>query len=556
MRRSLFALAAAAAALIPATAAQAAEGDIIVQREPGLDRSEQRELRRDAGVKLVTELSLDRTEVVEPKDGDVAEALAELRADENVVYAEPDVTMHIAAAAPNDNYWNLLWGLSAPSDADIDAPEAWDTSFGDGVTVAVVDTGITADHEDLAGQITGNPGEIPGNALDDDGNGYTDDTAGWDFVAPGDNDPDDTHVDDDGYPVGHGTHVSGTIAAIRDNNKGVAGVAPKAKILPLRALDEHGDGDVSEIADAFDYAGELGVPIVNASLGGGYSTTIRNAIAAHPDTLYVVAAGNDAKNADTYAGAYPCALTLDNVLCVGSSNSSDLRSGFSNYGLRSVDLFAPGSSIVSTTNDPMYPYASLSGTSMASPHVAGAAALALAARPGATAPELKAAIEVSVDAKPALSGLSVTGGRLNADNAVAAINGPLPTPTPTPTATPTPPVVTPPPVDPPAPVLPPAPTPVPGPTLSNVTVGGTLLTKRGKLKVRFTLSQPATVRFKITKRGSKRALSAWTKKARAGANSLTITRRLPTGQLLKRGSYTLSVSLNATASNSRSIRVG
>jgi subtilisin family serine protease len=540
MRRLLLA-ALAAALLVPCTAARAGEGDIIVKREPGLDRSERRELRQDAGVKLVAELGLERTELVEPKDGDVAEALAELRADDDIVYAEPDQTMRIARV-PNDNLWSWLWGLSAPSDADIDAPEAWDSTLGDGVTVAVVDTGITADHEDLAGQIAVNPNEIAANGIDDDDNGYADDVTGWDF-ADGDGDPDDTHVDEFGWPIGHGTHVSGTIAAIGDNNRGVVGVAPKAKIVPLRALDDDGSGYTVDIAAAFDYAGKLGVPIVNASLGGPKSDHIGDAIAAHPGTLYVVAAGNDGANADTDPDAYPCALKLANILCVGSSTSTDSRSAFSNYGLTSVDLFAPGSGILSTVNDAPTAYAMLSGTSMASPHVAGTAALALAANPGATAAQLKAALMVSVDPKPAFAGLSVTGGRLNAATAATAINGPLATPTPEPTPEPTPqaPVVTPPPVAVTPPVATPVPTPVPGPALSNVTVRGSLVKRNGRLLVRFSLSQPATIRFSIARRGTTRRLSAWTVNARAGVNRFTIRRRLPTGKTLKPGAYKVSV---------------
>ncbi len=548
MRRSLFALA-AAAAFLPATAARAAEGDIIVQREPGLDSKEIRELRNDAGVKLVTELGIERVELVEPKNGDVAGALAELRADEDVIYAEPDRIMRVALT-PNDYWWLDLWALSNPGDTDIDAPEAWDRSLGTGVAVAVADTGISSAHEDLVGQTTGNPDEVPGNGIDDDGNGKIDDSAGWDFVS-------DDSIPQDGH--GHGTHVSGTIAAAGANSVGLIGVAPKAKVLPLRVLDNTGSGLASGIAAAFDYAGDLGVRIVNASLGGRKSDLIESAIAAHPNTLYVVAAGNDSQNADSYDEAFPCALKLDNVLCVGASDDSDVRASFSNYGPTNVDLFAPGVGILSSWWTSPLAYAELDGTSMAAPHVAGAAALALATRPGATAWDLKQALMISVDAKASLSGLAVTGGRLNADRAVTAVNGPLPTPTPEPT--PQPPIATPtPPPAPPAPVVPVV-TPTPTPTITPPTylfdmkIRGSLRTKRSKLKVRFSLSQPATVRFAIAKRGSRRTLSAWTKKARAGANSVTIKRRLPTRKTLKPGVYSLSVGLNATATSSRSIRV-
>ena len=176
------------------------------------------------------------------------------------------------------------------------------------------------------------------NGVDDDGNGYVDDWHGWDFVAeypsigvsegdstPGpDNDPQDNH--------GHGTHVAGTIAAQRDNNEGIAGVAPGAKIMPLRALGANGRGTSLAIAEAFDYAGKMGLRVVNASLGGpGLDQTQLAAVQAHPNTLYVIAAGNDNVNND--ATPYgPCALPAANIMCVGASDENDRRASFSNYG--------------------------------------------------------------------------------------------------------------------------------------------------------------------------------------------------------------------------------
>jgi len=567
MRRSLFALTAALTLVLSSTA-QAADGDIIVQRESGLDSSERRELRADAGVTLVETLTLPRTELVDPRDGDVAEALAELRADENVVYAEPDRRVR---AATNDFYWTSLWALSNSNDADIDGPEAWLRSVGTGVTVAVVDTGINAAHEDLGAQIVGT--EQLSDGFDDDGNGFIDDVAGWDFVGPGlgNNEPLDGN--------GHGTHVAGTIAATGSNGAGVIGVAPESKILPLRALDEHGDGYTSDVAQAFDYAGNNGVRIVNASLGGAESaTTLQNVIAAHPDTLYVIAAGNSNANNDVPAEAsYPCAFPEANVLCVGATTHLDEKASFSSYGATTVDLSAPGVGILSAWHTSPTAYAIKQGTSMAAPHVAGAAALALAAAPGASTADLKSALMSSVDMKPALAGQSVTCGRLNADAAVAAITGqgtaaepcPEPPAAPTPTPTPTPPVATPTPT---APVAPPTPdppadatpaplSPTPGPTttpdtyLFDVTVGGSLATQRSKLRVRYALSRGADVHFTIARRGSKRPLASWTRHGRAGTNSTVITRRLPTGLKLKPGRYTLAVSLNANATTLRSLRV-
>ena len=545
-------LAAALFLVLPASA-RAADGDIIVQRAPGLDGAERQALRADAGVKLVETLPLERTELVSASDP--AKALTALRADDDVVYAEPDRRVH-ATRTMDDPYFDSLWalqnlgqtvfGVPGAAGADIDATLAWDQSEGAGVTVGVVDTGVRTDHVDLANQIAANAAELNGTpGVDDDHNHYVDDVQGWDWV-------DNDNVAQDGH--GHGTHVSGTIAAEGENNFGVVGVAPLAKILPLRVLDDAGSGWMSDIAAAFDYAGDAGVRIVNASLGGGYSQAIEDAVAAHPSTLYVVAAGNDAADSDTAGDAYPCALPEANLICVGASDNQDAIADFSNYGDTSVDLFAPGVGIYSTFNTSTSSYHYLDGTSMASPHVAGVAALALSKRPGATTAFLRWALLSSVDRVPAMAGESVTGGRLNANSAVTAIEGTEPVPTPTPT--PEPPAPTPvPPVAPPTPVPPPPALPEAGPALTKLTVGGSLRTKAGKLRVSFQLSRSAWVRFTIQAKGSKRVVATWSKLARPGANAYVLKRTLPSGTKLKHGSYTLAVAVSPTASSSKVIRV-
>lgn len=545
----------AALVLAAPSAAQAGEGDIIVLREPG---SSAREIREDAGVRIVKALPVERAELVKPRDGDVADAVAELRADEDVVLAEPDRPVAIdSLAVPNDAFFLSLWGLP-----DSMVPAAWTTATGVNVTVGVVDTGVRADHLDLAGQLTGNPRELGGgretNGVDDDGNGFIDDFRGWDFVT-GDNLPQDGN--------GHGTHVTGTIAALADNGRGVAGVAPGAKVVPLRALDENGKGFMSTIASALDYAGELGLPIVNASLSGGYTNFLERVVAEHPNTLYVVAAGNSNRNNDDPAlASYPCALPQANVLCVAAHDRNGRRASFSNSGATSVDLSAPGVDVMSTWHSSPNAYATTEGTSMASPHVAGAAALVLSARPGVTAAQLKWALMSSANVTPALTGTTVTGGRLDAAAAVVAIAGTLPVEAP-PTETPTPtpeepvsPVTPPPPVD----TAPPAPqaTPVPTPTepaavrLSDVNVGGSLKGAKGKLRVTFKLTRSATVRFAVHAKGKSKPLATWTEQAHRGGNLYTLTRKLPNGKTLKRGAYTLSVSLSASAkASSTPIRV-
>jgi subtilisin family serine protease len=519
--------------------ARAEAADIIVKRTPGLSKNERADVRNHAKVKLVDTLSLPDTEVVSAKNPNAA--LAVLNADPDVAYAELDRPIGVLS---NDPLFSSQWGLQNTGQfgglpgKDMSVPDAWQTSTGLGVTVAVVDTGVDGDVADLAGQLTGNPNDIPDNGADDDGNGYVDDTQGWDFIDD-DNEPEDEND--------HGTHVTGTIAALADNGIGVAGVAPGAQVLALRALDAAGSGSDSTIAEAFDYAGEQGVRIVNASLGGiGGSQTLTDAMAAHPNTLYVVAAGNSGLNTDVYAFA-PCTSPAPNVLCVGASDDRDARAWFSNYGAHTVDVFAPGVQIDSTWRGGGYRF--LNGTSMAAPHVAGEAALALAADPIASTAQLKAAVIASADPVSGLSAVSVAGGRADAAEAVseiATIPEPTPTPTPTPTETPVP-TATPTPEVPevgapsPTPVATATATPVALPVIRALKLSGRLLRRSGRIQATFTVSRTAPVRISVMRTGeAKKAAASWSLSAHAGANTLRLTRKLR-GRTLARGRYTLTV---------------
>jgi thermitase len=402
-----------AALVVPSAAAAEDDGPdrIVVKRRTGLTAAERADIRQDAGVTLEATLPLTGVEVVLPKDGDGDRALAELRADPDVRWAEGDELRQSAA----DPLAGLLWGLSNTGrrvggysgtvDADIDAPEAWTVTRGAGATVAVVDTGIDAGHPDLAARTM----------------------AGYDWV---DDDADPTDAN------GHGTHVAGTIAA-SENGVGVVGVAPEARVIPLRVLNANGSGWMSDVAAAFAWAGDHGVRVVNASLGAaGATLTEQQAIREHPGTLYVVAAGNDGVDVDT-TPRYPCAYPEPNVLCVGATTSRDTLAYFSNTGAAGVDLFAPGVGIVSDWPRSLASrfdadfevgngYELLQGTSMATPHVAGAAALVAAAHPDYSAAQIKAALMNTADAVPALAGKAVVGGRLNA---AAALGAPAPAPT-------------------------------------------------------------------------------------------------------------------------------
>jgi thermitase len=204
---------------------------------------------------------------------------------------------------------------------------------------------VLTTHPDFAGQLA-TTADIPANGVDDDANGFIDDSNGWDFVRE-DNDPNLEDGDN-----AHGTHVAGIIAAAK-NDIFTVGTAPQAKVLPLRVLNgPNATGNWSDITDAFVYAGKMGIPIVNASLGGGgVVESVRDAVALYPNTLYVVAAGNNGKWLNPDFVYYPCDAPSQNVMCVGATDATDTRASFSNFSKVSVDVFAPGQGIVSLLAD-------------------------------------------------------------------------------------------------------------------------------------------------------------------------------------------------------------
>jgi subtilisin family serine protease len=317
----------------------------------------------------------------------------------DVVAAGPNRTYELYAT-PNDTLYPELWGLDA-----IGAPLAWDVTQGsNAVVVAVVDTGADVTHPDLDANIWTNSGEVA-NGLDDDTNGLVDDLKGWDF-ASGDANVSDTN--------GHGTHVSGTIGAEGDNAAGVTGVNWRVKVMPLRT----GNGTLSGLAieQAFRYACAEGAQVVNGSFGSpSPDPFVRDAIEDCPGTLFVFAAGNESTNNDAQP-RYPCNYPVENVVCVAASEEDDTLAPFSNYGTTNVDLAAPGAAILSTIPGGLFD--EFFGTSMASPHVAGAAALVLSHRPALTPIELKNTLLLSVDKTSAYSGSVKTGGRLNVARAL------------------------------------------------------------------------------------------------------------------------------------------
>jgi subtilisin family serine protease len=357
------------------------------------------------------------------------ETLVNLQPSRQIELVQPNAKI-TTNAIPNDPSFPKLYALNNSGqtggkfDADIDAPEAWDYTTGTGQTVvAVIDTGVDYNHDDLRANIWVNSGEIAGNGLDDDGNGYIDDLHGYDFANNDSNPMDDN---------GHGTHVSGTIGAVGDNSLGVVGVNWHTKIMALKFLDESGSGYLSNAIRALDYAVANGARLSNNSWGGGgYEATLGMAIARASSVghIFVAAAGNSASNNDVTA-SYPASYAYDNVVAVAATDQNDNLASFSNYGASTVDIAAPGVSIYSTL--PGNSYGSYSGTSMATPQVAGALSLYLDANPSATASQAITALYQSADAILSLSNRVAGSRRLNIGN---MLKGSAPTTNPTPPPT-------------------------------------------------------------------------------------------------------------------------
>lgn len=383
------------------------------------------------------------------KPGEEAKVIQRLLQDDSVAYAEPNFIYHTALyhrgylpesisddpQLPNDESFGVLWGLNNTGqedsggvagvvDADIDAPEAWAQGFqgSKDIVVAIIDTGSDYTHPDLVENAWLNEGETgtyedeDGNTInratdviDNDGNGYVDDVHGWDFVND-DNDPMDDHD--------HGTHVSGTIGAVGNNEIGVSGVTWHVRIMGVKFLSSTGSGSLDDAVSAIEYADKMGAKVYNNSWGGGgFSQALLDVITATHTSggVFVAAAGNSSNNNDANP-SYPASYDVPNMVAVSATDNSDNMTSWSSFGRNTVHVAAPGNNIYSTT--PKDTYQTMSGTSMATPHVVGLVALLWGAHPELTNLEVKERIIKSTEEKRGLIRKVASGGRINADYAL------------------------------------------------------------------------------------------------------------------------------------------
>jgi subtilisin family serine protease len=348
---------------------------VIVEWAAGASPTERRATRAEADVEYAHDLGTRRFQLVETEPGQTPrEAVRELEANPNVIHAERDGYYHLDSI-PNDPLFDQQWGLQntglgidgflgAVAGADINVLSAWERTVGTPSTVvADIDGGYRFDHPDLANVVWTNPGEIPENGLDDDHDGIVDDVHGADFVGVNAEAPvvDGDPTEDNPFTRGHGVHTAGIIGAQGNNGIGITGVAQNVSIMPLRACSRQGSSEKEEscpfsaIIEAVNYAGAHGARVANISIGGEVRhDTLADAIAANPQTLFVIAAGNESENNEVHP-QYPCVYnplaegkgTVDNVICVAATDQADQLAPFSNWGANSVDLGAPGTQVLS-----------------------------------------------------------------------------------------------------------------------------------------------------------------------------------------------------------------
>lgn len=412
-------------------------GQLIIGFRPGVTQEQIADFYATYG--LAEREDLDNN----PEDTDPGQKLASvqvevtanlvqlLESDPRVRYAEPNYLLHIART-PDDPDLNKLWGLhnigqtGGLNGADVSAMQAWDITTGSKeLIVAIIDTGIDFNHPDLAANMWVNPKECPqgfgkcsADGKDDDNNGYIDDFYGANTIS------DNGDIMDD---FGHGTHVAGTIGAVGNNGVGVVGVNWNVQLLGCKFLSASGSGTTANAIKCFNYIEELknkqgyNILLTNNSWGGGlFSDALLEAMGGPDAPLHICAAGN----ANTSRIAYPAGYELENIIAVAATDHEDLYASFSNWGADWVDLAAPGVDIFSTVPTGSCAmcdssgYRSASGTSMATPHVAGAAALIWSTQPALSGTQIKGRLLSGIDALSDMTKPTLTNGRLNLLNAL------------------------------------------------------------------------------------------------------------------------------------------
>jgi subtilisin family serine protease len=404
---------------VPATALADAgyvPDQVIVHYDGGATAADRADARAQVGGRVAETLPVPSTQVVrvDPAES-VLQAAATLETDPAVAYAEPD-WIYTPAATPNDPSFGSQWNLSL-----IGAQTAWNASTGSGsVKVGIVDTGVDLAHPDLQSNLDAAQGhDFIGSCS----------TSAYNPSSCGDNDPSDQY--------GHGTHVAGIVGAAGNNGTGVAGVNWSVDLIAERVCGANAAGaqscPSSAIAAAIADARDRGAKVINLSLGSSSnSATIASAVTASPGVLIVAAAGNAGLNLDGVNSDFPCELPNDNLVCVAATTQSDGLASYSNIGSIGVDLAAPGGGTPAgsaTQPGVLSTYVggglrSMQGTSMATPHVTGAAALLLSVVPGATVAQLRAALLQGAHPLPALAGAVATGARLDLPGALTVLGHP------------------------------------------------------------------------------------------------------------------------------------